>query len=122
MNNLVSQQYSILNKENTNELIYDIQSLTAQFTVRVLTTGLRLATDLTICFAIIALAYQNIMVFSLLLTATFLFVLFYKIVSNRVTSYGKLHNEASDELLKAVSETVKGFKELRILGKQLFSE
>ena len=64
MRNLVSEQYSILNRENTNELIYDIQTLTATFTGKVLTVGTRLASDLIICFAIIlALAYQNFVVF-----------------------------------------------------------
>lgn len=120
MHNLMTERYTTLNRENTNELIYDIQTLTATFCGKVLTLGLRFASDLIICCAIIfALAYQNFFVFFLLLSITIVFILVYdRLVSRKITSYGKIVNVSSDELLKALSESVKGFKELKVLGKQ----
>ena len=122
MRNLVSEQYSILNRENTNELIYDIQTLTATFTGKVLTVGLRLASDLIICFAIIlALAYQNFVVFFLLLLITLLFTLLYhKFVAGKVPLYGKLVNNASDELLKALMSPSKDLKNYEFWKQVLF--
>lgn len=125
MNKVVGGDYIKINKQNTNEIIYDIQSLSAIFSGKILSVGLKLASDLIICFAILcALAYQDLLIFSLLAVLSISFVLVYfKFVSPYVSLYGRKHNDASDELLKSLSESVRGYKELVVLNKhQLFTE
>lgn len=125
MNKVVGGDYIKINKQNTNEIIYDIQSLSAIFSGKILSVGLRLASDLIICFAILAaLAYQNLLIFALLAVLSISFVLAYsKLLSPRVSFYGRKYNDASDELLKSLSESVRGYKELVVLNKhQLFTD
>ena len=121
MEDLISYEYSNLSRENTNDLIYDIQTLTSMFTGKVLTVGIRLFSEFVICLVIVmALAYQNIAIFSMLLLVTSIFIFLYdKLISRNLTSYGKSINSETQKLLRALSESVKGFKELRVLGKQV---
>ena len=115
-----SSDYIDIVGENTNDYIYDVQTLTGLFSGKVLSVGLRLFTEVMVCLAVLgALAFQNIFIFTMLvfLFSTFL-LLYNKLVATRVSSYGKKINFASDDLIRSLSESLTGFKEIKVLGKE----
>ena len=107
---------------NSNEYIYNIHTLVDMFTFQVLIPGLKTASDLIVAIAILLfLAWQNFMSFSILLLLVGGLLLGYdKIFRNKARYYGEQANIAATSILKGVSESVEGFKEIRILGKNSF--
>jgi ABC-type multidrug transport system fused ATPase/permease subunit len=115
-----SSDYIDIVGENTSDYIYDVQTLTGLFSGKVLSVGLRLFTEVMVCLAVLgALAFQNIFIFTMLvfLFSTFL-ILYNKLVATRVSFYGKKVNFASDDLIRSLSESLTGFKEIKVLGKE----
>jgi ATP-binding cassette, subfamily B, bacterial PglK len=107
---------------NSNEYIYNIHTLVDMFTFQVIIPGLKTASDLIVAIAILLfLAWQNFIAFSILFLLVGGVLLGYdKFFRNKARNYGEQANIAATSILKGVSESLEGFKEIRILGKQKF--
>lgn len=112
--------YSHYLSRNSSEFIYSIQVLvgTAQ---AVTISALKLLSDLIVITAIISLlAYQNfIAVLGLLILITILIFFYDRMFKVNLTVYGEKTNEASTHLVKSLNQALLGFKEIRILGKEV---
>lgn len=109
--------YEYFTTRNSSEYIHNIQTLTAQFTNNIVISGLKGISEIFITFIIISfLLFVNLKLFIVLLLLMLIFILFYdRIFKKKLSGYGQLSNECSDNMIKCLNETVLGFKELRIL-------
>ena len=70
---------------------------------------------------IIFLFFQNFFVTLSLIILTFILYFIYdKIFKTKLINSGKNLNDSSDAMYKFISQTLDGFKEIRILGKENF--
>jgi len=107
---------------DSSEYIYNIQVLTSQYTNQVLSVVLRMSGDFFVSIAIVSLlAYQDIQMLMTLLLVFFLIVFFYDLVFKRkVMLYGKLSNKHISRMISGISEGMRGFKEIRVLGRERY--
>ncbi len=107
-------------KRNSAEYIYRIFNLAGQFPGNTLSPLLKLVSEgiVVICIFIF-LGFQSwealtLLSLILLLTATTYDVIFRK----KVTSFGLVANERSENMLQGINEAVLGLKEIRVLEKE----
>jgi ATP-binding cassette, subfamily B, bacterial PglK len=114
--------YSEYTNRNSSEYIYNIQSLTNQYSQVILQSFLRLISDGAVGIMIlILLAWSNGPAFVLLVFLLGGLVLLYDIFfRKRIHLFGKLSNDYSTKMLQGVHEGMEGLKEIRILGKEAF--
>jgi ABC-type bacteriocin/lantibiotic exporter with double-glycine peptidase domain len=104
-------------KRNSSEYILAVSSLTGNFAVT-LQTILKAISEIIVAGAILVmLAIINIEVLLILIFLLSITIVFYnKKFRAKVGLYGEKSNIAGQNLLKWLSEGMKGFKEIRILG------
>ena len=109
--------YEYFTTRNSSEYIHNIQTLTAQFTNNIVISGLKGISELFVTFIIISfLLFVNTQLFIVLLVLMLIFILLYdRAFKKKLSGYGQLSNECSDNMIRCLNETVLGFKELRIL-------
>ncbi len=112
-----SMSYIEYISRNSSEYIYSIQALTSQYTGQVLSTILRMSGDFFVAVAIISLlAYQDIQMLMTLLIIFLLIIFFYDFIfKKKVMLYGKHSNTHISRMISGVSESMRGFKEIKVL-------
>ena len=118
MNSYQNLDYRNFTDRNTSEYIYNIFHLANQYSQTVLVSMLRILSEGTVALAIlIFLAFSNFLVFVVLIlilgSLMFVFDLFFK---NKMIRYGSETNMESNNMLRAVNESMHGIKTIRILG------
>ena len=119
MSSFQKMPYSIFTQRNSSEYIYSINSLASYFGI-VCQGILRISVEITLGIAIfILLAISNISILlillSLVIATIFLYDFFFK---KKLENYGRLRNYFGTKQVKAVSEGLGGFKEIKILGQE----
>lgn len=119
MSSFQKMPYSIFTQRNSSEYIYSINSLASYFGI-VCQGILRISVEITLGIAIfILLAVSNISILlillSLVIATIFLYDFFFK---KKLENYGRLRNYFGTKQVKAVSEGLGGFKEIKILGQE----
>lgn len=104
---------------NSSEYLHSIQTLVPYYG-NVVSTILRLISDSLVAgIIIIVLAWQNILILSVLLVLLGGLVLIYdKSFRQRLREYGIRNNEYHHQVVQNLHEAIDGFKEHRILGKE----
>ncbi len=116
-----NMNYSDFIKRNTTEYIRNVRELSAECTL-CLDLGLRIASELIVLIAIVIFLLTIkpvpliILVFIILLSL-FLYNFYLK---PKTIDYGKKKIEASKLIYQGVLESIKGFKEIKLLEKQNF--
>lgn len=125
MSSFQSMPYSIYTERNSSEYIYSINSLAPYFAL-ICQGILKIAVEIILGIAIfILLALSNIsilLILAFLITgAAYLYDSFFK---RKLEKYGRRRNHFGTRQVKAVSEGLSGFKEIKILGQEsyFFSE
>ncbi|MDA9880663.1 ATP-binding cassette domain-containing protein [Candidatus Pelagibacter sp.] len=118
MNSYQNLDYRNFTDRNTSEYIYNIFHLANQYSQTVLVSMLRILSEGTVALAIlIFLAFSNFLVFVVLIlvlgSLMFVFDFFFK---NKMIRYGSETNMESNNMLRAVNESMHGIKTIRILG------
>jgi ATP-binding cassette, subfamily B, bacterial PglK len=114
--------YSDYLQRNSSEYINSILPLVAKFSGEVVQPSLKLISDGIVAVAILLLlAWSNWVALLLLLILLGVLVFVYdNLFRNRVKLYGASYNKASASLIKDVNEGIDGFKEIRVLGNELY--
>jgi ATP-binding cassette, subfamily B, bacterial PglK len=110
--------YNIYTQRNSSEYIFAIQSLSAQFSGRVILPAMRALSDLIMGTSILIMSIviaPNI-IFALGATLTATLFLYDRLIRTKVRSYGERSNAAATGMLQAVNEGIFGIKEIRTLG------
>jgi ATP-binding cassette, subfamily B, bacterial PglK len=117
MNSYQNVPYDKFLQRNSSEYILAVSSLTGNFAT-VLQTILKAISEGIVAVSILVmLAIINIEVLLILIFLLSITIVFYnKKFRAKVEVYGKKSNIAGQNLLKWLSEGMKGFKEIRILG------
>lgn len=121
MSSFQKMPYSVYTKRNSSEYVYSINSL-ANYYALVVQSMLRVAVEVILGLAIfIFLAISNIFVlftlFLLIVSTIFFYDIFFK---KKLEKYGRLRNYYGTRQVKAVTEGLGGFKEVRILGQEKY--
>jgi len=105
--------------KNTSEYINEIVNNTGNFSF-VISNILRILCDTIILLAILAfLAFNNIQaVVILLLIFSCCCIFYFSFYKNKISLYGERANKESINLMRFLTESLKGFKEIRILSKE----
>jgi len=121
MSSFQKMPYSIYTKRNSSEYVYSINSL-ANYYALVVQAILRVAVEIILGLAIfILLAISNfIVLFTLFIIISTTIFLYDKFFKNKLEKYGRLRNFYGTKQVKAVSEGLGGFKEVRILGQEKY--
>ena len=108
-------------KNNKSEYIYNILALTSAYSKLIISIFKTLGDFIVALLIILFLSSQNIFVLStILLILILLFFSYDKIFRSKLFSYGESMNSLSSKLFQIVSETLVGFKEIRLLRKENF--
>lgn len=104
---------------NQSKYITNLTTIVSEYS-QILIAMLRAFGDILVSVLIIIfLAMQNLLAIVILLILVFLVIVnYYYYFKNKLLNYGKNINDASDGLVKGIQETIKGIKEIRILGKE----
>ncbi len=113
--------YEIFLHKNSSQYIYNIHSLTSQFS-NLLVMLLRTTSNAIISFFIILmLLWQDPLVLLFLISIFGIALFGYDVLfKGKVKKYGRRLNESSKLMLKGINEGMSGFKEIRILRKEFF--
>ncbi len=108
-------------RRNSSEYVHSIQILVPSYG-SVLSLLLKTTSDLLIaCAIIIVLAWQNILILSVLIILLGGVIFVYdRSFRVRLNEYGIHNNEANHKIVQSLHEAIEGLKELRILGKGLY--
>ena len=121
MSSFQKMPYSVYTERNSSEYVYSINSL-ANYYALVVQSMLRVAVEIILGLAIfILLAISNIFVlftlFLVIVGTIFIYDIFFK---KKLEKYGRLRNYYGTRQVKAVTEGLGGFKEVRILGQEKY--
>lgn len=111
--------YESYTKRSSSEYVHNLQTLVSQYTNNILINGIKSISELVVAsFIIIFLVYKDPYTFSLLLLFLVTLILLYdRIFRKKLKYFGKISNDSSDKMLQTISESISGFKELKILDK-----
>ena len=117
-----SMPYTEYLRRNSVEYIHSIQSLTSTYANSAVVPLLKIASDGIVAVAILCfLAWKNFAAFALM-TLVFGAVIsaYHWLFRGRLKSYGQQVNHIARQVGKTVRESMDGFKEIRILGKETY--
>ena len=106
---------------NQSSCILNLTSIVMEFS-QILMALLRVLGDGMIgIFVIIFLATQSLATLLILMFLLFVvIIIYYFYYKNKLFNYGKRINDANDGLIKGIQESIRGLKEIRILGKESY--
>ncbi len=107
-------------KRSSSEYINIIFGFTQQYANQALVPLLRSIGDIFVAVSIIIfLSFSDLFVLSVLVGLIILTVVAYDIlIRDKATYYGHMANTLSESIFRSISEGIKGFKEVRVLGKE----
>jgi ATP-binding cassette, subfamily B, bacterial PglK len=122
MKSYQSLSYIDFIQKNSSQYIYSINNAVELFYREILQPFLKsISEGLTILFIFVFLAWYDIQAVSLLIillgSTAFLYD---RIFRHRLYKYGKMVNEYSTQIVKSVSESVAGYKEIRVFSKEKY--
>ncbi len=114
--------YDLYLQRRYSEYIHTISQLVSQYSSGVLVPLLKSLSELIVAIAMmIVLGVTDWVALVILLGAVGVLVLAYDLGVKKIATHsGKAANEVGIALVQAVSEAMRGFKEIRILGKEKF--
>lgn len=108
-------------KNNKSEYIYNILALTSSYSKLIISIFKTFGDFIVALLIILFLSSQNIFVLiTILLILILIFYSYDKIFRGKLFLYGESMNSLSSKLFQIVSETLIGFKEIRLLRKENF--
>jgi ABC-type multidrug transport system fused ATPase/permease subunit len=112
--------YSEFLSRNSSEYIHAVQILSSQFSQFLIPTVFRFISEGAVALSILLfLAWLDIYLLAIVLILILGFIFFYdQIFKSRVTQYGKLVNKQQTSMVQTINESVQGFTEIRVLGKE----
>jgi ABC-type multidrug transport system fused ATPase/permease subunit len=112
--------YSEFLSRNSSEYIHAVQILSSQFSQFLIPTVFRFISEGAVALSILFfLAWLDIYLLAIVLILILGFIFFYdQIFKSRVTQYGKLVNKQQTSMVQTINESVQGFTEIRVLGKE----
>ena len=117
-NYIFSDFQNYINK-NSSQQIHTINYMTSLFTSQVLITSLNTISSVIIGLMILSLlAYTNLNIFLFCIIFFLIIVLVYDLLIKKTLSrIGKDYNISSSDVIRSISETLNGFKEVRLYNK-----
>ena len=117
-NYIFSDFESYINK-NSSQQIHTINYMTSLFTSQVLITSLNTISSVIIGVMILSLlAYTNLNIFLFCVIFFVILILFYDLlIKKTLVRIGKDYNISSSDIIRSISETLSGFKEIRLYNK-----
>ena len=117
-NYIFSDFESYINK-NSSQQIHTINYMTSLFTSQVLITSLNTISSVIIGVMILSLlAYTNLNIFLFCVIFFVILIFFYDLlIKKTLVRIGKDYNISSSDIIRSISETLSGFKEIRLYNK-----
>ena len=111
--------YETFLSKNSSEYIHTIQQLTQEY-VNTLRYALRSASDgVVVILIFLIIAWKSpLTVLGIILTIVVLIFTYDILFKSKQNQYGLVVNSAMRQIIKSVNESISGFKEIRILGKE----
>ncbi len=108
-------------KSNKSEYMYNMLALTTGFSKLIISIFKTIGDFIVALLIILFLSTQNfIVLLTILLILILLFYIYDKKFRSKLSLFGESMNSLSSNLFQLVSETLLGFKEIRLLGKENF--
>ena len=113
----LNQEYIEYCNRNSSEYVYSLQHLVRSFCSDSVINLLKLFCEvLFLIFIIILLAYVNIILFITWIFVTFIVVFLYDLIlKKRFVKAGEKTNYYASILIKNINETIRGYKEIKIM-------
>jgi len=117
-----SMPYTEYLRRNSVEYIHSIQSLTSTYANSAVVPLLKITSDGIVAVAILCfLAWKNFAAFALMMVVFGAVIgAYHWLFRGRLKSYGQQVNHIARQVGKTVRESMDGFKEIRILGKETY--
>jgi len=115
-------EYSDYLRRNSSEYVHSIQILASQFSQSVMPVMFKFISEGVVALAILVfLAWTDIDALSIIMILVVSFIFLYdRIFKYKISKYGRLVNEYQTRLVQVVNESIKGFTEIRVLGKERY--
>ena len=115
-----SMNYSEYLNRNSSDYIQIIHSMVGQYIMNAVIPFLKIISESIVVVSVfILLAYNNFNALLLLVSiVSIIMLLYYFIFRDKLIKHGEDINVGSTSMLKAISEGMEGFKEIRILSKE----
>ncbi len=108
-------------KSNKSEYMYNMLALTTGYSKLIISIFKTIGDFIVALLIILFLSTQNfIVLLTILLILVLLFYIYDKKFRSKLSLFGESMNSLSSNLFQLVSETLLGFKEIRLLGKENF--
>jgi ATP-binding cassette, subfamily B, bacterial PglK len=122
MTSFQNLEYSDYLRRNSSEYVHSIQILASQFSQSVMPIMFKFVAEGIVALAImIFLAWTDIYAFGIIMVLVISFIYLYdKIYKHKIYQYGKLVNQYQTRMVQVVNESIKGFTEIRVLGKERY--
>lgn len=119
LSNYVFLNFEKYISKNSSQQIHTINYMTSLFTSQVLVTTLTTISSVIIGLMILLLlAYTNLEIFLFCIIFFLLIVYLYDLmIKSKLSGIGKEYNISSSNVIKSISETLNGFKEIRLYNK-----
>ena len=119
--NYQNLSYESFVSRNSSEYIRALEIFVAKYS-RLLTAILLISRDLLISLSIIAVLFYTNYVFLIFLFSgiIIIMILYYFLLLKKVDKYGSAYNEAVRGLFQTIQESMRGYKEFKILGINYF--
>lgn len=117
-----SLDYQEYIKKNSSEYLQNITNLSSSFAMGVVIPGLRVICDAVSSLAIILyVAFQSpLTIFLIGCTFGVTIFIYNKVYGNKLVILGKGANESAIDMDRSLKEYMKGFKEIRVLGYEVY--
>lgn len=121
MSSYQSMDFLLFTNRNQSEYIYAISKLTGSYANLVFLTLKTISDMIILLLIVLFLAFLNFSLFLTLIVLILLSVLIFNaLFSKKLNEIGKISNQYMKKLISIVNESMGGFKEIRVLGKESF--
>ena len=122
LNSYQNMSYEEYSNKNSSECIHAIQVLATQFSQNTMIAGLKFISEGILVLAILGfLAVTNIIALITIVGLITVFIyLFDLLYGNKIDNYGTKINQFQTQTILCINESIEGFKEIRVLGKEKY--
>ncbi|MDB3964666.1 ABC transporter ATP-binding protein/permease [Amylibacter sp.] len=122
LNSYQNMSYEEYSNKNSSECIHAIQVLATQFSQNTMIAALKFISEGILVLAILGfLAVTNIIALITIVGLITVFIyLFDLLYGNKVDNYGTKINQFQTQTILCINESIEGFKEIKVLGKEKY--
>jgi ABC-type bacteriocin/lantibiotic exporter with double-glycine peptidase domain len=120
MHSFQDLDYELYISRNSSEYIHSINNLTSLFSGKIINVLLKAICDTLVGFFILVFLVINNPgeLIILFLVVSISYFIYDKMLKNKIKMYGKKANLSSEKILQTLNESMRGYKEIKTLGKE----